>query len=88
MSRSPIAPAGPMLLQRLVYHAQGQDVRDVWVDGEPVMENRRLTCCDEGRILADADAAFATLAQRLGPERMERFTRNDGLYSLCAVSAF
>lgn len=83
-----LAPAGPMLLQRLVYHAQGQDVRDVFVDGEPVMENRRLTCCDERQILADADAAFATLARRLGPERMERFTRNDGLYSLCAVSEF
>lgn len=82
------APAPELLVQRLVYHAQGQDVRDVFVDGEQAVGNRRLLLCGEEEILRDADRAFADLSVRLGPGRMRRFTQNHGLYALRAESEF
>jgi len=42
------------LVSQLVYSATGADVRDVIIDGKPVMENRRLLTLDEEEILAKA----------------------------------
>ncbi len=81
-------PPTSLLVQRLVYHAQGQDVRDVFVEGELVMKERKLVSCDEKQIIRDADLAFERMVDRLGPEKMERFVRNDGLYALRAETMF
>jgi len=42
------------LVSHLVYSATGADVRDVIIDGKPVMENRKLLTLDEEEILAKA----------------------------------
>ena len=61
-----------MPVQRLVYHAMGQDVDRTIVDGVIVMENRRLTQVDEGKLLEDAARAFEKMLSRLNrPEVME-----------------
>jgi len=84
-----LAPAPKsMVVQRLVYHAQGQDVMDVFVEGEQIMANRKLICCDENKILDDADKAFDELVSRLGEEKFAKLVRNDGLYDLKAKSEF
>jgi 5-methylthioadenosine/S-adenosylhomocysteine deaminase len=42
------------LVSHLVYSATGADVRDVIIDGKPVMENRRLLTLDEEEIVGKA----------------------------------
>ena len=53
-----LAPFGVMPVQRLVYHAMGQDVDWVMVDGQVMMEHRRLTQVSEQAVLERAAAAF------------------------------
>ncbi|MBQ2691522.1 MAG: amidohydrolase family protein [Clostridia bacterium] len=77
-----LAPFGIMPLHRVVYHAQGNDVDTVIVDGEIMMENRRMLACDEGRILADAEKAFNEMRARVG-DKFEYFTAyDDSIYDL------
>ena len=67
-----LAPFGVMPVQRLVYHAMGQDVDMAIVDGVVAMENRRLTQIDEKKLLEDAARAFEKMTSRLNrPEVME-----------------
>lgn len=61
-----LAPFGIMPVQRLVYHASGQDVSHVIVDGQLVMENRQVLSVDQKKILTDAAAAFAKMMERSG----------------------
>ena len=79
MEQPHLAPFGVMPVQRLVYHAMGQDVDNVIVDGVFMVENRRLTQMDERTILRDASAALERAMSRLGcPDVME----NPHLYDL------
>ena len=74
-----LAPFGLMPVQRLVYHAMGQDVDCVIVDGAIAMEGRKLTQIDEHKVLADAARALDMMMSRLGrPEVAE----NPRLYGL------
>ncbi|MFB6356153.1 MAG: amidohydrolase family protein, partial [bacterium] len=41
----------------LVYSVSGQDVRDVWVDGEQLMKDRELTCFDERKLFEEINEA-------------------------------
>ena len=66
----------------MVAHAHGQDVETVIVDGEIMMENRIMLHCDEQRILDDAAAAQSKLFERLGPEKMKKYTTYPGLYDI------
>ena len=75
-----------LIIQRLVYRAQGQDVKDVFVDGEQVMENRKLLFCDEYAIMRDADKALNDVIGRLGKDRFSQLIRNDGLYDIRSKS--
>lgn len=84
-----LAPFGSATPEaRLVYHAQGQDVDTVIVEGQIMMENRVMLNCDEARILADAEAAQKKLFERIGPEKMARYSANDGLYDLAAKTTY
>lgn len=78
-----LAPFGVMPVQRVVYHAQGNDVDTVIVDGEIMMEGRRMTQCDEKRILSDAEKAFEDMKRRLG-DKFKAFSAYDeeALYSI------
>ena len=69
-----------MPVQRLVYHAMGQDVDNVIIEGDVVMENRHLTKADEKKILDDAAISFEKMLSRLGRKDV---IENDRLYSLC-----
>ena len=74
-----LAPFGIMPVQRLVSHAMGQDVDNVIVEGEVVMENRRLTRVNEEEILQKAAESFELMMKRLNrPE----FLENPNLYGL------
>ena len=75
-----LAPFGAMPVQRLVYHAMGQDVDNVIIEGDVVMENRHLTKADEKKILDDAAISFEKMLSRLGRKDV---IENDRLYSLC-----
>ncbi len=83
-----LAPFGIMPVQRLVYQAQGQDVDTVIVDGEIIMEGRKLLCCDEAKILSDAERELGRLFERLGPELVERYTASSGLYDIAAKNTY
>lgn len=74
-----LAPFGVMAVQRLVYHAMGQDVDWAIVDGQVAMENRRLTLVDETALLHRAERAFELMMERL--DRPE-LTENPNLYNL------
>ena len=55
----------------LVYQSKGSEVRWVWVDGEPLLADGRLTRIgpeDERRIMEEAQAASAGVARRAGLE--------------------
>jgi cytosine/adenosine deaminase-related metal-dependent hydrolase len=56
----------PYPVSNLVYSTTGADVDTVMVDGEILMEGRRMTRLDEERILAEARAAIASLFDRTG----------------------
>ncbi|MEA4920069.1 MAG: amidohydrolase family protein [Clostridiaceae bacterium] len=83
-----LAPFNILPEARLVYHAQGQDVDTVIVDGQIMMEGRKLLCCDEKRILEDAEKAQNMLFERLGPDKMKQYTEYDGLYEIEARPTF
>jgi cytosine/adenosine deaminase-related metal-dependent hydrolase len=70
------------LVQAIVYAACGTDVRDVWVEGEPVMRDRKLLKCSEAQIISDVNESFERMASRAGEERMNLFMSNDSLYGL------
>jgi 5-methylthioadenosine/S-adenosylhomocysteine deaminase len=56
------------LLPKLVYSARGADVVTSIVDGQIVMENRRVLTLDEGQIMKEAIAATEDLIGRAGAE--------------------
>ena len=74
-----LAPFGVMPVQRLVYHAMGQDVDWTIVDGQVVMENRKLTQVSEQTVIQRAAAAFDTMMERLGRRDI---VENPRLYEL------
>ena len=53
------------LVSHLVYSATGADVRDVIIDGKPVMENRKLLTLDEGQILEKMRGIKKNILQRI-----------------------
>ena len=83
-----LAPFNILPEVRLVAHAHGQDVETVIVDGEIMMESRIMLHCDEQRILDDAAAAQKKLFERLGPEKMAKYTSFPGLYNLQAQPVY
>ena len=76
-----LAPFGVMPIHRVVYHAQGNDVDTVIVDGEIMMEGRVMKACDEKQILKDADTAFNKMRTRLG-EKFDYFCAYGDIYGL------
>ena len=78
-----LAPFGAMPVERLVYHAMGQDVETSIIDGTIVMENRKLLLADEMQILNQAERAFERMMERFGDWSV---TENPALYSLENVS--
>ena len=52
------------------------------IEGQVVMENRRLLLCDEKKIISDARKAQSELFERLGEERVRKYTSYPGLYDL------
>ena len=74
-----LAPFGIMPVQRLVYHAMGQDVDTSIIDGKIVMENRKLMLADEAKILKDAETAFFAMMERFGRRDV---LENSRLYEL------
>lgn len=76
-----LAPFGVMPIHRVVYHAQGNDVDTVIVDGEIMMEGRVMKACDEVQVLQDADTAFNTMRTRLG-EKFDYFCAYGDIYGL------
>jgi 5-methylthioadenosine/S-adenosylhomocysteine deaminase len=52
------------LIWNLVYAARASDVRDVWVDGRPVIQGGRSVRVDEAQALADALAQTIDLLER------------------------
>ena len=77
-----LQPFGVLPEARLVYHAQGGDVMTSIIEGQVVMENRRLLLCDEKKIISDARKAQSELFERLGEERVRKYTSYPGLYEL------
>ncbi|MDO4269240.1 MAG: amidohydrolase family protein [Eubacteriales bacterium] len=78
-----LAPFGAMPVERLVYHAMGQDVETSIIDGTIVMENRKLLLADETQILNQAERAFERMMERFGDWSV---TKNPALYDLENVS--
>lgn len=76
-----LAPFGIMPIQRLVYHAMGQDVDLVVVNGEIMMEGRTLTQLDEEALLDRAAEAFARTMARTG-RQLSDLCDNPNLYAL------
>ncbi len=74
-----LAPFGIMPIQRLVYHAMGQDVDWSIIDGTVIMEHRRLTLVDEKALLKRAEDAFELMMKRL--DRWD-LTENPRLYEI------
>ncbi len=70
------------IVQALVYAGTGTDVRDVYIEGEPVMLGRRLVKCDERVIMDDANKSLENMMTHIGPDRMKTFLERDGLYGL------
>lgn len=62
----PFDPRYPsVLISNIVYSAHGSDVHTVIVDGEIVMENRKMMLIDEEKLLKEANAAGRKLMERL-----------------------
>jgi 5-methylthioadenosine/S-adenosylhomocysteine deaminase len=57
-------------VSNLVYSATGDSVRDVFVMGEQVVADGRLTRIDQERVLADVPVAVARFGKRLKFDRM------------------
>jgi 5-methylthioadenosine/S-adenosylhomocysteine deaminase len=52
-------------VRNIVYNAEAEDIRHAMIDGEMVLENRKLTNVDEDRVVADLQAAGETMWSRL-----------------------
>lgn len=63
---------GEQLRQQLAYAELGQAVRSVFVEGNPVLTDRRITNVDEDEILAEARQIAERVWSTL-PERLARF---------------
>lgn len=74
-----LAPFKVMPIQRLVYHAMGQDVDNVIVEGEIVVENKRLTKIDEQEMFEKAEQSFDLMMKRLNRDDI---LDDKNLYSL------
>lgn len=59
---------GGRFVPKLVYSARGSDVIHVIIDGQVVMENRRILTLDEGKVMEQAVATRADLVARAGQE--------------------
>jgi 5-methylthioadenosine/S-adenosylhomocysteine deaminase len=57
-------------VSNLVYGATGDSVRDVFVMGEQVVANGRLTLIDEARLFAEVPVAVTRFRKRLKFEKM------------------
>src|SRR5438445_986314 len=62
-----LAPTPPDPVSHLVYAAQASDVRDVFVDGRPVVLDRELLTMSLEEILREAGRCAAELRRRPGP---------------------
>ena len=78
MMQAHLVPFHVMPIQRLVYHAMGQDVDNVIIEGEIVMENRKMTLVDEKQALKNAQKSFEKMYARLNKDIMT----NPKLYDL------
>ena len=78
MMQAHLVPFHVMPIQRLVYHAMGQDVDNVIIEGEIVMENRKMTLVDEKQALKNAQKSFEKMYARLNKDVMT----NPKLYDL------
>ncbi len=76
-----LAPFGIMPIQRLVYHAMGQDVDLVLVDGEIMMEGRTLTQIDETSLLRRVSDVFETTMSR-SHHSLQEVCHNPHLFDL------
>lgn len=74
-----LAPFGIMPVQRLVYHAMGQDVDNVIIEGEIVMKNRVLTKVDEKHLIEEAAKSFELMFERLDRKEV---LNNPNLYGI------
>lgn len=52
-------------VRNIVYNAQAEDIRHVMIDGEMVMQDRKLANIDEERVTADLQQAGETMWSRL-----------------------
>lgn len=52
-------------IRNIVYNAQAEDIRHVMIDGEMVMQDRKLTNIDEDQVTADLQAAAERMWSRL-----------------------
>jgi 5-methylthioadenosine/S-adenosylhomocysteine deaminase len=52
------------IVPNLVYAAKGNEVETVIIDGQFIMENRRMQRVDEGQVVQDAQQAANQIAQR------------------------
>ena len=52
-------------IRNIVYNAQAEDIRHVMIDGEMVMQNRKLTNIDEDEVTAGLQAAAERMWSRL-----------------------
>lgn len=56
----------PEIVSTVVYAAEARDVRDVLIDGRPVLRDGRLTTLDERAVVAEASQQYKLLAARSG----------------------
>jgi 5-methylthioadenosine/S-adenosylhomocysteine deaminase len=64
---TPLMPGNPEhLFSHLVFAANGSCVDTTIIDGQIVMEGRRLTTVDEQKVLREANAAFLRVIDRIG----------------------
>jgi 5-methylthioadenosine/S-adenosylhomocysteine deaminase len=56
----------PEVVSTVVYAAEARDVRDVLIDGRPLLLEGELQTLDEGEVLADAARQYELLAARSG----------------------
>ncbi len=59
----------PNVVALLVFTATGRDVRDVVVDGQPVVRNRRVLTVDEERVKAECQARAERILARITKSR-------------------
>jgi 5-methylthioadenosine/S-adenosylhomocysteine deaminase len=56
----------PEVVSTVVYAAEARDVRDVLIDGRPVLRDGELQTLDEGEVVADAARQYEILKSRSG----------------------